>query len=182
MRELILLIIIVFSCSFIEDGSDCLSWSAERKLKWPDLQGAKPENAQMAANTSSIVRYSLRLMRDSFEISIGACLQKDHSWFNPEDTTALLLNHEQRHWDIAEIHARKFRQYVEKWNRKDFIKEYLQKGIQMIDDSLSSMQSIYDTETIHGLRGPKQVEWNGKIDSLLNMYSAYQRVEIKVAK
>jgi predicted secreted Zn-dependent protease len=82
--------------------------------------------------------------------------------------TAHVLKHEQGHFDIAEIFARKlFRQMTEyRYNNRTY-KEDLTAIYDNIVAEKAKMQGDYDRETNHSLNRYKQNEWLKKIEALL---------------
>jgi len=114
---------------------------------------------------------------------------KDGSWVNEKIKDDLeLLKHEQKHFDMAEIHARQFNEKVqEELMEKEFecptTYEILEEEIDDITDSAvleifdqitilqKKMSSDYDYETSHGLNEEIQIKWNQKISCLLENIS-----------
>lgn len=80
-----------------------------------------------------------------------------------------LINHEQRHYDIAKIYAEKFRKIIPSLppfsrfncvNRIDSAKAIVKKECMLL-------QAQYDSETEHGIQRAMQEKWDKKIDILL---------------
>ena len=90
--------------------------------------------------------------------------------------TDYLLNHEQRHFDLAESGAREFRK---KLKQARFTPENFQKEVQNItreiDEKYKKLQQQYDKESDHSRNEEKQNEWNQKIDSMLKGFEEYKR-------
>ena len=88
--------------------------------------------------------------------------------------TAYILSHEQGHFDLAEVYARKLYKKVQEYrfHQKNYRKD-LQKIYKEILDEKEEMQSKYDRETNHSINKEKQVEWLKKIEKMLEEYKDY---------
>ena len=88
--------------------------------------------------------------------------------------TDYILSHEQGHFDIAEIFARKLYKKMSeyKFNRRTYQKE-LNKIYQDILDEKEEIQNDYDRETNHSINKEKQAEWLKKLKRLLEEYEDY---------
>jgi len=154
----------------IQPTDDTFHWNAGRKLTWEDFKGIPDTSDKAAAaSTASTLGYNYTYTPDTtFHFFTYAIFVKNYSWVKEGwDRTAYELNHEQRHFDITEIYARKlamaFKRY--KLNKNDRKRIY---------DSLSTewdkIQDLYDKETKHSINIEKQKEWDKKIDGLLKEY------------
>lgn len=168
--------------SFTSTVEQCLIWRKEKKIQWEDFEAVIPSQTVHAAISKVAVNYSYNSVRDSIKLVVEACFTKKQSWVIPENKTDYLLNHEQRHFDIAEINARKFRQYALKWDGKYNIAGYLSEGNDIFSKSLDTMQDTYDKETNHSINKKEQKKWDAKIDSLLNSYSSYENSIIMLSR
>jgi hypothetical protein len=85
-----------------------------------------------------------------------------------------LLQHEQRHFDLCEVYARKLRQKLAKrsWTGDDADK--IDRIYQHLYKELNERQLKYDEETVHGLDTDKQHEWNEQIAKELNELTDYE--------
>ncbi|MFD2890870.1 hypothetical protein ACFS5J_02460 [Flavobacterium chuncheonense] len=103
-----------FSQSIFENDS-ILLWSSKRKLEWRDFRSNNKvheyELAQ-AVITPSLIVIPRRISStfDLGKLKVAAVVIKDKSWFKKQDVNIMI--HEQGHFDIAEIYARKIRK---KW-------------------------------------------------------------------
>jgi hypothetical protein len=81
------------------------------------------------------------------------------------------LNHEQYHFNITELHARRLNQYINEFPDNDPYSYELRLGSLRID--LNDMQDQYDNETDHSTILDKQRRWEFRIDSLLTRESGW---------
>ena len=134
-------------------------WS---KLSWDDFQGlARPLSRYDAAIYSNVY-----LDYDSAKGGYYAYAGQHNVWsWVRESKSDYLLNHEQYHFNITELHARKLNEYIAE-NPDGTEYEYnLRLG--SIDIDLREMQAKYDLETSHSQIIDKQRRWEYEIDSLL---------------
>jgi len=85
-----------------------------------------------------------------------------------------VLNHEQLHFDITEVFARKL--YGEAALLKDEPGDIPAKAKELfnrINSECEKMQEQYDDETQHGTVIDRQTAWNKKVNELLKQYEPY---------
>jgi len=164
------------SADALSQNTDSLKcWCNKDKLKWDDFKGKIPDNGDsyLSAGTG----YGLIPVRtrknDLLSYNIKLVFKKYESW--KKDTAEYLLAHEQLHFDIAELYARKLRkaiQDVPKTNRNP-TEEVFNTVIQKLYLENASMQRKYDEETIHGIIAESQIKWDKKISLELNNLEKY---------
>jgi len=89
----------------------------------------------------------------------------------------MILAHEQLHFDIHEIFARKFMQYAHE--EKVFATEHFSKELKKVFNKtfreLKKMQEAYDRETNHGRNREAQAQWVKKVAKLLVRSEAWSQ-------
>ncbi|HXJ99319.1 MAG TPA: hypothetical protein VNJ50_10760 [Gelidibacter sp.] len=154
-----------------------ISWNKNKKLRWEDFKGIKDTinfTEFGAATDYSISLLPRNIKVDEYDkINAIALFYKKSSWAISESIG--LLEHEQTHFDIAEIFARKIRKcFAEmKENGETDIYSYIE-----IAEDLGSQcpvyQKLYDLETGHGTIGLMQLKWNKKVAEELKELNAYK--------
>ncbi len=94
-----------------------------------------------------------------------------------------ILNHEQRHFDISEIYARKFkRKAIELCKKTTNIDSLLPQLFDHYHKKLRETQYKYDFETEHGMNKEMQKVWNGAIDEEIKLTIEFEspRFQIKL--
>ena len=136
-----------------------ICWKEDHLLKWSDFQGipdhSSPWNAVCAASIKVVGYWDSGL--PNFEIT--NCFDKKMSW--TKDTTSISsLTHEQLHFDIAEIHARKMRKAVDSL-RMEGVNGFDQYSIvvRSILGMRNKVDSLFDLETAHGIYEDQQELW-----------------------
>lgn len=160
-----LILIFLFNRSFAQDT---IYWQPNYKLKWQDFQGIPDSSSKDGAISYPVIRYHLSANEDSFNVKVICFFIRSKSWskFKKNDT---LLMHEQGHFDIAELFARKLRKTFSeyKFNRqtvgKDIDKIFLLNRQQRTETDM-----LYDKETNHSQNTRQQVLWIKKIKTELD--------------
>jgi Bacterial protein of unknown function (DUF922) len=151
---------------------ELLEWSASHKLTWNDYKARPDPNSDAAATTTSYLAIEYNITSSNFGYKIESRFSKTRSWGLHK--TAYILSHEQGHFDIAEIFARKLNKKMSeyKFDKKTYQKD-LNKIYHDILDEKEKMQNDYDKETNHSIKKEKQEEWLKKIAKILEEYADY---------
>ena len=117
MKNLFFLVIVLTACAaWITPQSEehLIYHDNNVQLKWKDYQGIVEEDANITALTSIGFRmgYKGTARQDSLIVVVEAFFDKQNSWVK-KDTTAYALKHEQLHFDITELYARKLKQSIQ---------------------------------------------------------------------
>jgi len=153
-------------------NEELLSWNAKRKLKWSDYKAAPDPDSDAAASTTTYLRVEYKISDNNFGYTIKSWFSKTRSWgLHKSD---YILSHEQGHFDIAEIFARKLNSKLKSYqfNQRSYQKD-LGKIYDNILEEKSAMQNNYDRETRHSINKEKQAEWLKKIEELLKEYELF---------
>jgi hypothetical protein len=146
-------------------------WNERSKLTWDDFKGEVNQSSERNAETYTGISMNWECTpKREFKFHIRAHVDQTRSWVKPDKKTDKLLEHEQGHFDITELFARKLREELKKIK----CDQDLEKSEQQINQIYNRIvreenaeQEKYDTETNHGTNEAKQREWNQKIKSQL---------------
>jgi hypothetical protein len=154
------------------DGEELLRWNANKRLNWSDYKATPNPDSDAAASTSTILSIEYKMSSSSFGYVIKSYFSKTRSWGLHK--TPYILSHEQGHFDIAEIFARKLHKEMSNYvfNKKTYQKE-LKKIYAEISEEKDEMQNEYDKETNHSINKEKQAAWLKKIETLLKEYEPW---------
>ena len=175
---------IIFSVLFwlISNGDVIKIWNNSEKLQWKDFKNKFNKHTPSGAASNVDFDYSPSLLNeDSMRILIEAKFNTFESWYSPNDTSNYGLAHEQLHFDIAEIFARKFRQEVSVFNDSlnyMAVLETLRFKFKILYAQYNSFQAEYDLETNHSINTTKQVNWSKKISADLEALKEFSCQEI----
>ena len=153
-------------------NEELLDWSASRRLTWNDYKARPEPESDAAASTTSYLAIEYNISSSSFGYKIQSRFSKTRSWGLHK--TEYILSHEQGHFDIAEIFARKLNKKMSEYrfNKRTYQQE-LNKIYQDILDEKEKLQNDYDKETNHSINKEKQAEWLMKIAVMLEYLAAY---------
>lgn len=108
-------------------------------------------------------------------IKIDATFDPSKSWKHPSKTKNLKINHEQGHFDIAELYARKLRKEFKENVKTEKDYQFKFKLIyQMLYGEFLDYQDYYDKITKRGTDAAKQNELEVEIKSQLKKLEAYK--------
>jgi hypothetical protein len=153
-------------------NEELVAWSDARKLTWNDYKADPSPESDAAASTTTYLAISYNIGASGFSYKIQSKFSKTRSW--GRHRSEYILTHEQAHFDIAEIFARKLHQRMTeyKFNRRTYQKD-LNKIYQEVVDEKEKMQNDYDEETNHSINKEKQRAWLKKIADLLDETAAW---------
>ena len=149
-----------------EQTEELIYWKETQKLKWSDYKGAADPDIGAAASTATYLGIDYNFSPKGLTYKITCSFSKNKSWGLHK--TEYILGHEQAHFDIAEIFARKLHKKMigYKFDRNNY-KTDLRKIYEEVLGEKEIMQNKYDAETNHSIEKPKQAEWLIKIKVLL---------------
>lgn len=174
VKSLLVFFSIIFAVTAIGQSKDeeLISWNANKKLTWADYKGSPKPEADAVASTATYLGIEYSFNNKGFGYKITCSFSKTRSWGSHK--TDYVLAHEQGHFDIAEIFARKlnWRMSEYRFNKNSF-KTDLKKIYDEITREKEDMQNEYDRETNHSIKKEKQAEWLKKIREELNEYKDF---------
>ena len=157
------LILLVFSViGFTQEKQEKIQWQ-EGSLSWQDFK-AKPDHSNSySANTNSGMSYSWNYSTASGEpvlnYEIAANFYPNLSWVKEVQNKVYLLAHEQLHFDISELHARKLRKALEDYEIGRTIRQDLKRIYNRIESDRVAMQNQFDKETSHSENSSAEMRW-----------------------
>lgn len=151
---------------------EVIHWTKDYRLTWDDYKGKANPAVGAAASTATYLGIDYNYSSQGLTYSITCGFSKNRSWSLHK--TQYILSHEQGHFDIAELFARKlYRQLMAYRFNKSTYKTDLKKIYEDIVAEKEAMQDTYDAETNHSINKAKQREWLRKIDEMLKEYEPY---------
>lgn len=174
-----------------------IAWSVERKLTKGDFRGRMPAAAPNASMSAISIDATWECAAGALVSSARATFDPSRSWWrnaqgsvwgsagermsssqaqqaarrNAVQLDSQLLEHEQIHFDIAEVTVRKIRTGFAGF--KSACAEAggtdpIQQMVAQADRELSEEQQRYDRETAHGTNERAQEQWKRRIRAFLN--------------
>ncbi|MEO6406797.1 MAG: hypothetical protein ABIY51_11605 [Ferruginibacter sp.] len=155
-----------------------VKWDANHRITWNDFI-VKDTNDRFAAETNTFFKANFYLKNDSVFCQVITYLNADRSWRKPSLKTdgQYAINHEQKHFDITEIFARRIRKelMVVSANEQQVEKIYYNNA-----KACREFQELYDTETRHSLNKQSQERWDKKIRRMLLLLGNYKEQAIYI--
>ena len=151
---------------------DYIKWEENRRLTWDDFKAAPLKLGNTAAMTTTHLGFSYNVTNGIVTYKIDCRFEKTKSWGLVKNDW--ILKHEQGHFDIAEIFARKLNKSVNEYqfNRSSFQKD-LDIIYKSVVDEKEKFQQQYDDETDYSRNKPQQEEWLKKIESELKLNKSW---------
>jgi hypothetical protein len=167
-----LLLILPAFCFAQDKDEELIDWSASRQLGWSDYKAKPDPNSDAAASTTTYLGIEYNMNEKGFTYKIQCKFSKTRSWGHSK--TDYILKHEQGHFDIAEISARKLNKKMSEYQfNKSTYKKDLKTIYQNITDEKEDLQNHYDKETDHSRKKEQQAEWLKKIEKMLKELKDY---------
>jgi hypothetical protein len=154
------------------NNDELIDWSLSRRLTWNDYKGKPEPESGAAATTTSYLGIEYDFKNNTVTYKIVCRFSKNKSWGLYK--TDHILGHEQGHFDISEIFARKLNKETGeyKFNKTTYQRD-LQKIYNNIMDEKEKFQTRYDNETDFSRDKEKQAEWLKKIKMMLDNLKDY---------
>ena len=170
-----ILLLFISSLQFLSfpesKNEDYIPWNIGKKLSWDDFKMESPSNTRDAALTTTFVGFSFSRTGNNIQFDIECKFQKSRSWGRIK--TEYILKHEQGHFDIAEIFARKLNKEVTLFLAKSKRHEELNGIYTKVMNEKRDTQQLYDEETNHSINKSQQAAWNKKIEEMLEELKEY---------
>ncbi|ELR70574.1 hypothetical protein C900_03555 [Fulvivirga imtechensis AK7] len=162
------------------DSQKYIEWTPSYQLNWNDFAGQPGAGAIGDAGTAVAIKAKPYIEKSKIHYIVHALFDKHKSWYR--DKSPSLLAHEQLHFDLAELYARKARKKIIEiaLTGETDLKVYNQ-AVQKILNESNMIDRQYDAETLHGSITKKQQEWKERVDKELIALQSYtdQRVDLK---
>jgi predicted secreted Zn-dependent protease len=166
------LLICWLSPSLHRSDNPLIDWSADRKLTWDDFKAPPDKSSPNAALTNTAIKIDFSYNNELFKYHIRCQFDKRNSWGRVKNE--YILSHEQGHFDIAEIYARRLNKTLKDYQpRPESLSKDINSVYQEIMHQYHDRQTSYDEETRFSIDSQKQSEWLKKIRDELNQLRDY---------
>lgn len=172
----------LFCTISFQTGEAVISWEDDYKLSWSDFKGKPKPNSGAVAETASGISFGFSVKElnsnvVSYTAEVHAYFSVEKSWFHKDKASDYILNHEQLHFDITELFARKFRKEIAQQKVSNDIKAKLKVIYKKHVTDLGTMQKRYDAETDHSKKIDAQQRWQLFIKKELDKLSKFKLIE-----
>lgn len=157
-----------------------LAWTTHR-LSWKHFHGRPRLGTSTAAQTSSGVTYVVECHGERFRYAVLATFSPAESWVRPDipphrTASPRTLKHEQTHFDITELFARRLRRAFS--SVRDICPSHPRDARKLFDRlsrESQSMQEQYDQETAHGTALDAQARWSRAVAASLDSLGGFRQ-------
>jgi len=174
-------LILLLLTSVISIGQN-IKWAADRDLTWEDFQGGADVSSKFHAQTQSGVKYSYRWQSSNknttYTFEVFSYCDKSLSWVKRGKETNALLAHEQLHFDISELHARKLKQSIASSTFSKSHNAEIKNLFKANQRAREAMQEQYDSETNHMKNQEEQIRWQQLVASELERLQEFEGTEV----
>ncbi len=191
MRFLTLFFCVLLCSSFQgkqNDPGETITWQAGYKLTWFDFKKPLKDGGNVEAAYTVCGIY---INSNPTQVNDSTIIVDIHAFFSKtlsSKTTnrALIkpevLKHEQGHFDLSELYARKLKRDIMEAHFKTVASFY--KNVQQMynkeNSALTTEEQKYDKDTNHSINAEQQEKWSGEIANALSKYSAYANPQVRV--
>lgn len=152
--------------STAKEDKEFIPWTEERLLTWNDFQSRPQRRSDAVASTSTSLGLTYKLTSGNITYDITCAFSKAKSWGTLK--TAYILAHEQGHFDITEIYARKLHHALAAYKLKSrAYQQDIARIYQQIVKEKEHLQQLYDNQSDHSRNKKVQANWEEIIDALL---------------
>ncbi|WP_046745893.1 DUF922 domain-containing protein [Kordia zhangzhouensis] len=162
-------------------SEETITWSKDQKLHWGNFEGTPDYDSDAVAITASGITYgySAKTFSNSNKIEyttqVIAQFYPEKSWYLKERVNDTVLGHEQLHFDITELHARKLRKRIQNTKFTKNIQKEISKIYDQVNKELRAMQNAYDEGSDYSRNYEGQLKWENKITSELKKLEKYHK-------
>jgi hypothetical protein len=162
------------SQTLVNDSKDLLEWNEYYQLGWDDFQGQPTSESIGDAGTAVNIKAKPYYVKRKIMYDVDVYFNRRQSWARAKSDA--LLRHEQLHFDIAELYARKIRKRVVtlQENGVSDIKIY-NAAIKEILEESNDADRQYDLETLHGALTKKQLFWERRVKEQMQGLKDYKK-------
>jgi hypothetical protein len=172
---LILLYVLIYNSTNYLSAQSIIPWSDTKKLEWSDFKA--PPNTDIIGYAQTSYKIEIQPsdvavdennnIQNYESLSVVANFYPNHSWVFKRDD--YLLKHEQLHFDIAGLYARKMSLEFNELKKKKIADFDSYMGIyKNLWAECRNVQKKYDKETNHGLLADINNNWIKEIQEQIN--------------
>jgi hypothetical protein len=156
-----------------------IPWSPSWRLKWADFKGPPPTSGKEGARTAHGIYSAWSCRGNAFAFRVRAAFLPTGSWVKPivlreGNESARVLRHEQAHFDLSEVYARRLRRRMAALPSPCTLKDgELGALVHQHIEEEKAAQRRYDEETDHSLRTERQEAWERQVARWLAELARY---------
>ncbi|PRY04277.1 uncharacterized protein DUF922 [Pontibacter ummariensis] len=149
-----------------------VNWSESRRLSWEDFKGLPDAGNPHHALTAANLAVSAKCKDNAFNYEVNCVFLPQESWSKNKRSNKL-LEHEQLHFDLTEVHARLLRRQLQELNCENQ-RTKLGEAVNRAFDKWKAEQKAFDDASRHGLNTAEQQLWAANISQRLEALERYK--------
>tara|TARA_R110002012_G_scaffold294228_1_gene490244 strand:- start:346 stop:882 length:537 start_codon:yes stop_codon:yes gene_type:complete len=170
-------IAIIFGSCLLSQDSEII-WQEHNLLVWENFKGRPDKSSSAAAVTASGISYNYGVSRVGdrvvgFDATVITHFYPEKSWCKKELINEHILQHEQFHFNITELHSRLLRKTLSELKANPELVSQITGAYKAINIELQKFQELYDSETDYSRNYEVQKEWELKVSKQLLALNAF---------
>lgn len=174
IKKLVVGLCLIIGTFFTVQSQEGIPWKPHFSLSWKNFTGPVPKGLTAAATTASGISYDFSTINegDALKISfnVNAYFYPKRSWHKPKICNDTILFHEQLHFDITELFARKMRKKLATTKFTKNVKQEVRQIYKVTLRQLNDFQNRYDSETNYSRNLTVQRRWAKEIKFALRQF------------
>lgn len=158
------LILLVFSA---QAHAQDIAWSVSNPLSVQDFKGKPDASVPYFAMTYSRIGQKMALENGVLRIEVTHFFDPVRSWMRKEKADSALLQHEQLHFTLSEVYARRVQQKLKTITPVKNLQAAIRSVVEEELRTMNEQQDAYDRETKHGTNTAEQLRWSQKIAEMM---------------
>jgi len=160
--------------------NDTVVWHPDSLLHVSDFK-SKHNSSAYGLTYTGIFLYP-KESNGNLNFYVEAIFVKSKSYL--KTTSEYVLKHEQLHFDICELFARKLRQKILALDFKKIrnVQDVVKNLYAKVSQEMIKEQDKYDSETEHGFNSARQQAWSEKVKKQLDELEKFSSTEVDITK
>lgn len=150
-----------------------IHWEESNPLSWNNFIGRTKSGSSISALTASAIEYAYECKGNSIDVTVKAIFIPEESWVKADAMNDYVLGHEQLHFDITEIYARKLRKELESKLTTCRDISRIESIASVVIKEWKKEQAKYDADSRHSMDKELQALWEEKVFNDLELYKDY---------
>jgi hypothetical protein len=178
MKLFFLISFVLITVPNFQNTKEKIRWEENKKLTWSDFKGSPKNVSSFVASTNSGISLSFSVTTSNgdtkVDYTVASYFYPNESWYKPDTVNPQILAHEQTHFDISELFARKLKEKFSRIQKDSNFKSEAEVVYKQNEKDRVEMQDRFDEETNHSRIDKKEVAWELYIKEQLQVYNDWK--------
>ncbi len=160
MRAFAIATVLLFISMLSSGQENRLTWNENKRLRWDDFSGKVNDTSRFDAESYAEVKFDYIFNSPrNFRFTVKAIFNRGTWWIKQRHKSDELLKHEQVHFDIAELYARKLQLAFDTYQYTSNFRNEICEVFNKVKKHYHQTQQLYDEETNHAIVASNQRQW-----------------------